>query len=692
MSPLAFHRKLYTPVRINPPVLTYVRQPALSSVIDYGGSTTLVGIATINYVDPADVKFVSTTYNGYPVRGYLYVPATGIGTAGPVTDTLVLYHGTIDSQNTTPFQAANTFMRIVIDPNKINVRDKIIFSVAYPQDAIPAWLSNPSLSAQQFGITNLSGFYLGDNLPYARSALQWVQSGLNTYFSDNSIDRTVGNVYTFGHSQGGLLVHRLNTLSGVSTVTGVIANAPGPIDLLSRCANSEANGDDNISCRKLKTGYGSTINTPNVYDNVSLKNYLSGTKAPMLFTQALDDTTGDASGTPQVANMQNIVQPGLSTCGTCNTSTFNYYAYGGHDAFNVNPTLQSDIRSFLGSSPTDTSFIGIGTIGYEWKLNSSLIGVGTQLSLTNMTDVDYNFKTLTQYAIYYPDPTRVGIQTFQPGASNSPLASNEVTLRVRGQITITSQPSAEGGEDYVEQGLLDISPATPNGTTTINILSGDFTDFASDITYTLTPKSTFVARFTLNGAKGGSAAGGNGGNVVGEVVLESGKTYQLVVGKAGSLAGTTGAGGGGRGFTNGGSGGGFTGLFLTSVTQSNAILIAGGGGGGSTNRSGGAGGGLNGSNGDGGGGGTQTAGGAAYAAGENGSALKGGDGQDTTNGGGAGGGGYFGGGAARGDSNFTPGPYGGGGGSGYIHPQLVSNGSFGSAANTGGGTVTISKV
>lgn len=335
---------------------------------------------------------------------------------------------------------------------------------------------------------------------------------------------------------------------------------------------------------------------------------------------------------------------------------------------------------------------GIGTLGYEWRMDNTVIGVGTQLTLTNMKDTVYDGKQIIQYAIFYPDPTRVGIQTFQPGASNSPLASNPVTLRVRGQISITSQPSAEGGEDYVEEGLLDISPATPNGTTTINILSGDFSDFASDVTYTLTPKSTFVAKFTMNGAKGGTTNGGNGGNVVGDVVLEFGKTYQLVVGKAGAVAGTTGAGGGGKGFTNGGSGGGFTGLFLSSVIQENSILIAGGGGGGSVSRVGGAGGGLNGSNGDGGGGGTQTAGGAAFAAGENGSALKGGDGQDATNGGGAGGGGYFGGGAARGDSNFSPGPYGGGGGSGYIHPQLVSNGSFGAASNTGGGTVTISSV
>lgn len=434
MSPLAFYRKIQTNVRLNPPFITYVRQPTFSGTIDHLGSTTLVGVATVNYIDPADVTFVSTTYNGYPVRGYLYVPFSGIGTDGPVTDVLTLYHGTITAQNTTPFQAANTFMRIVLDPTKVNVRDKVIFSVAYPQDAIPAWLANPSLANQQFGITNVSGFYFGDNLPYAEAALQWVQTGLNTYFSDNSINRTVGDVYTFGHSQGASLVHKLNTLAGVSTVKGVISNAPGPIDLLDRCSGSEAAGDDNITCRKLKTGYGSTISSPSTYNDISLKSYLSGTKAPSLFTQALDDEAY------QVNLMQNTFEPGLTT-GIGATSTFNYYATGGHDAFVINQTLQSDIRTFIGSSPTETSFLGIGTLGYEWRDSSGIIGVGTELTLSNLT-ASSNGRQITQRATYYPDPTRVGILTFQPGASNSPIDSNTVTLRVRGVITIVRQPDS----------------------------------------------------------------------------------------------------------------------------------------------------------------------------------------------------------------------------------------------------------
>lgn len=83
---------------------------------------------------------------------------------------------------------------------------------------------------------------------------------------------------------------------------------------------------------------------------------------------------------------------------------------------------------------------GIGTLGYEWRINNSVVGVGTQLTLTNMTDTAYNDKQVIQYVTFYPDATRVGIETFQPGATNSPLASNTVTLKVKGLITITQQP------------------------------------------------------------------------------------------------------------------------------------------------------------------------------------------------------------------------------------------------------------
>jgi hypothetical protein len=99
---------------------------------------------------------------------------------------------------------------------------------------------------------------------------------------------------------------------------------------------------------------------------------------------------------------------------------------------------------------------GIGTLGYEWRMNNSVIGVGTQLTLTNMTDSVYNGKTINQLAIFYPDPTRVGIETFQPGASNSPFISDSITLNVRGKITIVQQPDGSAPASQY-------TPSSPSG-------------------------------------------------------------------------------------------------------------------------------------------------------------------------------------------------------------------------------------
>jgi len=85
---------------------------------------------------------------------------------------------------------------------------------------------------------------------------------------------------------------------------------------------------------------------------------------------------------------------------------------------------------------------GVGTLGYEWRDGSGVIGVGTQLTLTNLIGASDDGRQISQRAIFYPDTTRVGIQTFQPGASNSPIDSNTVTLSVKGVITISQQPDS----------------------------------------------------------------------------------------------------------------------------------------------------------------------------------------------------------------------------------------------------------
>ena len=153
-------------------------------------------------------------------------------------------------------------------------------------------------------------------------------------------------------------------------------------------------------------------------------------------------------------------------------------------------------------------------------------------------------------------------------------------------------------EPTVESLTFDVGPALPDGSTTFtlsgNIGSDNFTSFASNQIYELTPRGTFTSTIILKGAAGGSDGtldyGGFGGAVQGTVRFESGVTYRLVTGKEGVfVADVVNEGGIGRGGTAyggndigtgiqaaGAAGGGFTGLFRESVSQANAILVAGG--------------------------------------------------------------------------------------------------------------------
>jgi hypothetical protein len=716
MSPL--FPNVQSTLDLNGPELSFTTQPQSTSI---ASAATYSGVTT---------QLIQETYNGYPVRGYLYYP-TSSGVSSNL-DVVVLYHGTITDTGISPFDAASTFMQIA--QNRVALKDKLIFSVAYPQDAIPLYVNNPQVAEQQFpGFANNIN-YLGDNIVYAEAALLWVQNRLSYYLASNNIPKTVNKVYTFGHSQGAYLTHRLNTLhsaryeiafdmigdgerqatavrsfsltisgkdisdetvnvtdtkgdvtttnvgqgltlsvtryidpnlsgssgnpigsikylvdiSGISkpslqvsvldptlrgsglvdsngsialspgypnlisanvvppaetttvtdfqgtitatslnnigvtvtreiddnlvtstspdgnpigTVTyiveitgasnphlrttvldntaragggtafdgsiavaggypiklsankfvlsfdmtsnvdssqrqstgvrsfsltitsdggapvgGVVSNAPGPIDLLSRCSGSENTG--NKSCDNIRVGFGATASNPDVYNARSLKNFLSGTLFPSLFTQAEDDDTGDAFGSPQVLNMQNVVQPGLTTCTNCATSTFKYYnsggtgnTGGGHDAFANNPLVQKDIRDFVGSVSGGgvATFIGIatatfppgqteretntGTVTHQWYSGTTALNDG---SIGNVTITGAATTTLTLEGLTNPlpisgqvflragyDPSAyfvAGIGKSTPNASNEPLDSNTAILTILPTISIDTQP------------------------------------------------------------------------------------------------------------------------------------------------------------------------------------------------------------------------------------------------------------
>jgi len=286
-----------------------------------------------------------------------------------------------------------------------------------------------------------------------------------------------------------------------------------------------------------------------------------------------------------------------------------------------------------------------------------------------------------------------------PISTNIVFASGVWPLEQQMQLKAASQwPIATGAPTF------SISPSV-SGKSTWNLTTDGALTLTTATTYTIVPTNDFFAYSSLWGAGGGGGYyndsfnqrgnGGGGGFTKAQVLFRAGVTYYLVIGGGGkkgkntptgavSLGGTPGNGGnsGQRNVSHGAAGGGgYTGVFKTSVTQGNSVLIAGGGGGGIgyPGAYAGAGGGSTGQDAEQttNTGGTQSGGGSDYwsASGQTGlgTALQGGLGYQGTvsnqgDPGGGGGGGYYGG-SNSGSSRA------GGGGSGYILTADVVSGT-----------------
>ena len=386
-----------------------------------------------------------------------------------------------------------------------------------------------------------------------------------------------------------------------------------------------------------------------------------------------------------------------------------------------------------------------GIVTYRWYVNDIAVtddpdtdgfdGVNFLGTGTTTLQIFNNTTTKTVYceADYIPSAyglpgvaVTVGSARSTGHAISEPVRSASAVLSLNPKLTIDTQPvdrivavgvaatfgvdasltdgSAEGfsyqwqiNDSDVSDGELEVGE-TRTATAILtytddadNSTEVDFTEL-STITlpggsYDITVNNDINADLRVLGAGGVTSGqrnvvGGAGGISTGSFTFLSGTTYKIVVGTSGAGYGGVGAGdqiGSGQG----GAGGGYTGLFVDSVSQDNAVIIAGGGGGGANDpASGGAGGGLTGAGGGnapgrGGQGGTQSAGGAAgtvETTGTAGSALQGGPGA------GGGGGGYFGGGGGGGHSGCCA-DGAGGGGSAYIGSSLLTNG----ATTQGGG-------
>jgi hypothetical protein len=257
--------------------------------------------------NPASIAYRTTksvTYNNVAVDVIIDKPALD------EVDVLMVFHGTVlyDSNLMT---AANT----TLDKFKsiLDREDMMIVSVVYPQENV----------------------LLGDNIVKGEAALLWLKNK-----ASQELGITVKKVFLGGHSQGGYLVTRLNTMHQTN---GVIANAPGPLNLVYRC-QLEENGQlqSGAVCTKLRNIYGTTTSNPNAYFQRSLLNFTNGFKSDILFVQGLNDSP------IQMYSWPTFKQDVLS-CTNCQNRQFVEITGGEHGSLFESPTAKTEFNNFINS-------------------------------------------------------------------------------------------------------------------------------------------------------------------------------------------------------------------------------------------------------------------------------------------------------------------------------------------------------
>ncbi len=225
-------------------------------------------------------------------------------------DVLLVFHGTVQFDSEI-INAANN----VLDKFKdiLDRKDMMIISVAYPQENL----------------------LFGDNIVHAETALSWLQNR-----ADQELGVQINKVFLAGHSQGGYIVSRLNTMYQTN---GVIANAPGPLNLVYRC-QLEENGQIQSSsvCTKLKNVYGTTLNNSAAYFQRSLLNFTNGFKSDILFIQGLNDSQIQLNSYP-------TFKQEVLNCTNCKNIQFVEIPGGGHGSLFESQIAKIEFNNFIKS-------------------------------------------------------------------------------------------------------------------------------------------------------------------------------------------------------------------------------------------------------------------------------------------------------------------------------------------------------
>lgn len=256
--------------------------------------------------------YFETTFNNKIIKGYYYIPPE----ATTSSDAVLGFYGTIETDNNSVAAALSLLNGL---KNTIGITDKIIVAVTYPQENVT----------------------FDDGYQVAEAALLWLKSN-----PVNVLGIKVNKIYLFGHSQGGYMVVRLNT---AHLTDGVIASAPGPIDLIKRCQPEEAKplAQRRRECALFFNTYGSVTTAPQAYLNQSLISFTTGSKAKTLYIQGLGDSAFQL-------NRFNEFKTLLNQCTNCAPYTIlEIPAPAGHNAFAETPIGRQAVRNFLKeSTPT----------------------------------------------------------------------------------------------------------------------------------------------------------------------------------------------------------------------------------------------------------------------------------------------------------------------------------------------------
>lgn len=225
-------------------------------------------------------------------------------------DVLLVFHGTVLYDSSLITAANNTLDKF---KGILDRKDMMIVSVIYPQENV----------------------LLGDNIVQAEAALLWIKNKAN-----QELGIKVKKVFLGGHSQGGYIVTRLNTMHQTN---GVIANAPGPLNLVYRC-QLEENGQiqSGAVCTKLRSVYGTTATNSTAYFQRSLLNFTKGFKSDILFVQGLSDAPIQLYSWP-------TFKQDVMSCTNCQKSQFVEIVGGEHGSLFESPQAKTEFNTFINS-------------------------------------------------------------------------------------------------------------------------------------------------------------------------------------------------------------------------------------------------------------------------------------------------------------------------------------------------------